>query len=1325
MNNSEFDWSSHKECPYKGLIPYGEDDAKYFFGREDWSDIIINNLMAARLTLLYGSSGVGKSSLLRAGVASRIKQQARRNLQQFGKPELAVVIFNDWRDDPLQSLKRQVAADVQSLYGLSPDGLASNYLIPDRLPSISLNLSEYLQGWSQAIGRVDEEENRILPGRLLIILDQFEEYFLYHPHEASLGSFAAEFPGIVNNPGLSVNVLISLREDALAKLDLFKSKLPNLFGNLLRIDHLNHGAAIDCIRKPIEEFNRRLPAQVTKATVEPELIKEVLEQVKVGQINVGEMAAGDQEQKYKSASESMRVETPFLQLVMKRLWEAESHPDGPPKLRLETFNKLGGARTIVLEHLQRLMEALPESAKRVAAIIFGKLVTSGLTKLAYPVFELTDPTKLDRAEELVDRQELEQLLAHLSSGTNRILRRVAPSLEQPESEDRYEIFHDVLAPPILKWRRDYQQAAELKTQLATERTGLEEKQENERKRNRNKMRQLGGVITLLTLVVAWLWWRTSQLTAKEHQLKGIEASQQFQAQERGQIDALIKATVAAKQLSSRTTRIISSIGHDLNYEQYIAANLRLILDQIKEINKLNLLSFEDRKRTRFTYFQLSPASTTVATLFYGEGQLMVSDLRGGKEILPTLNSSSRKGKPSSANPIVAFTQAENGNGYRIVAMTTNGQLQVWDRRKGSPRWLLHSFTIDPREQISQAPFFLNRHRLHLSPDGGRLAIAASKGWLTLLNLEASPSPKVLIRRPMPAIALVSFSADGRRLAAADRSGRIRILAAATGSKLVPSLDLPGSSGLIFSLNLAADGRLASASRDGYVRLWDHQGRFLRQIFTGRILQVRFSPDGRLLATANRDGRVMVLDPQDSRKLPLVTSFLNPASVLDVRFARDGRSLYAVTAAGTLHQWQLPPAEKAAAPANQQVSALAFNPRLNGLARSTIGTTRACIHSIGGPIGSGSEARLRLGRCLPLPPPARQSGSGAPSPNLARLAFSPDGQILAGLAWDGSGSLWDRDGVNLGELSFAKNQQPLPPFSGISFSGDGRSWAFVARGGVGRGGTRGELMLCHRQLGIGPHRCGLAPVSGEGAVQEQHHLDFNDVYFLPKQPGAELVPGADLVLSGADGSLCFASLQKAGGGIALKPPCLVAPIGEGELAVSENNQLIGLAGIDGKLHLWQRRNGSYQPVPASPIQVSAGPLIQVSFDPRGQFLAVVSLDGRVSLWNSKGQQLGSFVAQANGGDSYLQAAFRAAGRQLLLATLGGSMEQRPVQDLDTLIGRSCRWLARYRTAVGTPKDVKKSLSFCASRPPHQPAAVQRSKRGDRIGSLVYSDHERKL
>jgi putative ribosome biogenesis GTPase RsgA len=58
--------------PFKGLARFEdtEEDAALFFAREHDREIVVANLMASRLTVLYGESGVGKSSLLRAGAWS-------------------------------------------------------------------------------------------------------------------------------------------------------------------------------------------------------------------------------------------------------------------------------------------------------------------------------------------------------------------------------------------------------------------------------------------------------------------------------------------------------------------------------------------------------------------------------------------------------------------------------------------------------------------------------------------------------------------------------------------------------------------------------------------------------------------------------------------------------------------------------------------------------------------------------------------------------------------------------------------------------------------------------------------------------------------------------------------------------------------------------------------------------------------------------------------------------------------------------------------------------------------------------------------------------
>jgi Cdc6-like AAA superfamily ATPase len=81
------------ESPYRGLTPYSEQDAPLFFGREDECDVVIDNMMASRLTLLYGASGVGKTSLLRAGVTHELLESSRRNVDAYHSPESVVVYF--------------------------------------------------------------------------------------------------------------------------------------------------------------------------------------------------------------------------------------------------------------------------------------------------------------------------------------------------------------------------------------------------------------------------------------------------------------------------------------------------------------------------------------------------------------------------------------------------------------------------------------------------------------------------------------------------------------------------------------------------------------------------------------------------------------------------------------------------------------------------------------------------------------------------------------------------------------------------------------------------------------------------------------------------------------------------------------------------------------------------------------------------------------------------------------------------------------------------------------------------------------------------------
>ena len=411
--------------PYKGLTHYSASDALFFFGREEDTEIIVANLMASRLTLLYGESGVGKSSLLRAGVAKHIEELARENVERGRPPRVVAVVFpeddaderlSSWRDEPVASLAKAIERAVAEL-GVEVDP-----------PSADQPLADLLSAWTELLG-----------SDLLLILDQFEEYLLYHEEEGGEGTLARELPAALARRGLRASFLISIREDALARLDRFKTSIPNLLDNYLRVEHLDREAAEDAIRKPLVRWH-----ELGGNAVEPEdaLVEEVLKDIPAGKIRLGQAGAGD----VAVDSEDV-IETPFLQLVMERLW-AEDGASG--KLTLATYERLGGAEEIVRTHLDDKMRDLRESEQRIAAKVFQDLVTPSGQKVAWTANDLA-------VREKVPKDELEGVLNRLREG--RIVRPVAPPPNRPH-ESRYEIFHDKLADAILAWSTAFNQQEE-------------------------------------------------------------------------------------------------------------------------------------------------------------------------------------------------------------------------------------------------------------------------------------------------------------------------------------------------------------------------------------------------------------------------------------------------------------------------------------------------------------------------------------------------------------------------------------------------------------------------------------------------------------------------------------------------------------------------------------------------------------------------------------------------------------------------------------------------------------------------------------------------
>ena len=207
-----------RASPYLGLSPFDEADADVFFGRRAERDLVIANLLTSRLTVLYGPSGTGKSSLLRAGVLPRVRAGD-------GVPAVAA------RGRSCSSTRGRATRCGRSSTRSPP-----RPAFPDGDDGETLD---------DALARSGEQAG----GILLLVLDQFEEYFLYHSGEDD--RLRRELLPAIARPDLRARVLISLREDALASLDLLEGTASSQFGNLVRLGPMTDAAAVEAITKPV------------------------------------------------------------------------------------------------------------------------------------------------------------------------------------------------------------------------------------------------------------------------------------------------------------------------------------------------------------------------------------------------------------------------------------------------------------------------------------------------------------------------------------------------------------------------------------------------------------------------------------------------------------------------------------------------------------------------------------------------------------------------------------------------------------------------------------------------------------------------------------------------------------------------------------------------------------------------------------------------------------------------------------------------------------------------------------------------------------------
>ncbi len=308
--------------PYRFLEHFDTKHADLFFGRERDVDALCDMVEQHRLLVLFGASGMGKTSLLKAGLMAAVLGED----EELERPEY-LPIYVRGLDDPAQTLKAAIV-DTMDQHGVDTD--------PHMLES--------------PLAPLIDQAAAVLPNPLLIILDQFEEHFVRLGLPAR-DSFLGELSNAVAGCDPSVRFVIGVREDFLGQLFELRSRIPEIFQHMYRLGRLSREGADAAITKPAAHFEIHVDKALSDRIVD-DLYKE-------------------------------GVDPPQLQIVCDRLYGLLG--EGRHYLRMKYYEQEGSGQAILDDWVERVLSQLARRERVAARAILKLLITAQETRASLPL----------------------------------------------------------------------------------------------------------------------------------------------------------------------------------------------------------------------------------------------------------------------------------------------------------------------------------------------------------------------------------------------------------------------------------------------------------------------------------------------------------------------------------------------------------------------------------------------------------------------------------------------------------------------------------------------------------------------------------------------------------------------------------------------------------------------------------------------------------------------------------------------------------------------------------------------------------------------------
>ncbi|MEG5038290.1 MULTISPECIES: eIF2A-related protein [unclassified Microcoleus] len=946
-----------------------------------------------KLTIIHGQSGVGKSSIIQAGLVPALQ------FTTFKARDLLPVLlhsYHDWARNCGQCLR----SGIKKIKGES--------------------LSTPIDTPTAILEQLRLNQNRNL--LTVLIFDQFEEFFFAYPDQTSrreLYNFLAECLNIFN-----LKIILSLREDYLFYLFEF-----NRATNLLIINN-------DILTQNICYYlgNFSLPDAKT-----------VLQTLtKRSQLDLSEDLVNALVEDL--AGEVREVRPIELQIVGTQLEKQQI-------TRLSEYQQLGNQAKLKLveEFLAEVIADCGQENKDIAELVLYLLTDENNTRPQKNLAELaahlgTESERLELVIEIVvksglvlevpatpiERYQLvhDYLVPFIRKQRGAELLELRQKLKQTETENQ------ILAEARQKAE---QLSAAAKRQVKWLTTGA-------------TIFSISLIGAVTAMGVAWQQVDKAQKLTKLERAAS-DALRMFESGN-NQIDALISAVKTGKELKSTVKDVRSLADYPISTPQMA---LNQILDNIREQNRFRghqaeVLSVSFSPDGKYI---ATASKDTTARLWDIKGKLIqefkghqiwvfsVSFSPDGKYIATASGEKTVRLWDLTGKPIKKFKGYPHGglNGVTSVSFSPDGKyIATGSADKTARLWDLTGKLIKEFKGHQDLVWSVS-----FSPDGKYIATGSWDKTTRLWDLTGKLIQE--FKGHQDRVWSVSFSPDGKYIATGSRDKTARLWDL-TG-KLIQ--EFKGHQNGVSSVSFSPDSKyIATASGEKTVRLWDLTGKLIQE-FKGHqdlVWGVSWSPDGKYIATASYNtARLWHLTGK------LIQKFKGHKSwVSSVSFSPDGKYIATASYDKTARLWDVKRNLIQEFKGDQDsVSSVSFSPDGKYIATASSDNT-ARLWDLTGKLIQEFKGHQGWVRSVSFSPDGKYIATGSWD-NTARLwdltgkliqkfkghqgwvtsvSFSPDGKYIATASNDNTARLWDVKGKLIQE--FKGHQDPV---TSVSFSPDGK------------------------------------------------------------------------------------------------------------------------------------------------------------------------------------------------------------------------------------------------------------------------------------------------